>query len=111
MSATVHSLMLPFFGIGMKPYRTTYWLKIGKGGACQGCILSPCLFNLYAENIMRNARLDESQAGIMKVGRNNNFGYANVIILMAESEEVLMSLLMKVKEKSENAGLKQYSAN
>ena len=107
----MHSLMLPFFGIGMKTYRTTYWLKIGKGGACQGCILSPCLFNLYAENIMRNARLDESQAGIMKVGRNNNFGYANVIILMAESEEVLMSLLMKVKEKSENAGLKQYSAN
>ena len=68
-------------------YRTD-WFQIGKG-VCQGCILSPCLFNLYAEYIMRNARLDDSQAGIKIAGRNiNDLGYADDITLMAESEEV-----------------------
>ena len=81
---------------------TTDWLQIGKG-VCQGCILSPCLFNLYAEYIMRNARLDEAQAGIRIAGRNiNNLRYADDTTLMAESEEELRSLLMKVKEESEN---------
>ena len=79
----------------------TDWLQIGKG-VCQGCILSPCLFNLYAEYIMRNAGLDEAQAGIKIAGRNtNNLRYADDTTLMAESEE-LKSLLMKVKEESEN---------
>ena len=87
-------------------YETTDWFQIGKG-VCQGCILSPCLFNLYAEYITRNARLDEAQAGIRIAGRNiNNLRYADDTTLMAESEEELKSLLMKVKEKSENAGLK-----
>ena len=73
----------------------------------QGCILSPCLFNLYAEYIMRNARLDEAQAGIKIAGRNtNNLRYADDTTLMAESEEELKSLLMNVKEESEKAGLK-----
>ena len=77
------------------------WFKIGKG-VCQGCLLSPCLFNLYAEYIMRNARLDEAQAGIKTAGRNiNNLIYADDNTLMAESEEELNSLLMKVKEESE----------
>ena len=72
----------------------------------QGCILSPCLFNLYAEYIMRNVRLDEAQAGIKIAGRNiNNLRYADDTTLMAESEEELKSLLMKVKEESEKAGL------
>ena len=85
---------------------TTDWFKIRKG-VCQGCILSPCLFNLYAEYIMRNARLDEAQAGIKMAGRNiNNFRYADDTTLMAESEEELKSLLMKVKEESEKVGLK-----
>ena len=80
------------------------WFKIGKG-VCQG-YLSPCLFNLYAEYIMQNARLDEAQAGIKIVGRNiNNFRYADDTTSMAESEE-LKSFLMRVKEKSEKAGLK-----
>ena len=84
---------------------TTDWFQIGKG-ICQGCILSPCLFNLYAEYIMRNARLDEAQTGMKIVGRNiNNLRYANDTILMAESEEELKSLLMKVKEESEKVGL------
>ena len=84
---------------------TTDWFQIGKG-VCQGCILSPCLFNLYAEYIMRNAGLDEAQAGIKTAGRNiNNFRYANDTTLMAESEE-LKSLLMKVKEESEKVDLK-----
>ena len=75
-------------------------------GVCQGCILSPCLFNLYAEYIMRNARLDEAQAGIKIAGRNiNNLRYADDTTLMAESEE-LKSLLRKVKEESEKVGLK-----
>ena len=78
------------------------WFKIGKG-AYQGCILAPCLFNLYADYIMQNARLDEAQVGIKISRRNiNNLRYANDTTLMAESEEELNSLLMKVKEESEN---------
>ena len=77
------------------------WFKIGKG-VCQGCILSPCLFNLYAEYIMRNAGLEEAQAGVRIAGRNiNNFRYADDTTLIAESEEKLKSLLMKVKKESE----------
>ena len=77
---------------------TMDWFQIGKG-VCQGCILSPCLFNLYAEYIMRNAGLEEAQAGIKITGRNiNNLRYADDTTLMAESEEELKSLLMKVKE-------------
>ena len=73
------------------------WFQIGKG-VCQGCILSPCLFNLYAEYIMRNAGLEEVQAGIKTAGRNiNNLRYADDTTLMAESEEELKSLLMKVR--------------
>ena len=84
---------------------TTDWFLIGKG-AHQGCILSPCLFNLYAEYIRRNAGLDEAQAGIKFAGRNiNNLRYAEDTTLMAESEE-LKSLLMKVKEESEKVDLK-----
>ena len=84
----------------------TDWLQIGKG-VHQGCILSPCLFNLYAEYIMRNARLKETQAGIKIAGRNlNNLRYADDTTLMAESEEELKSLLMKVKEECEKVGLK-----
>ena len=82
------------------------WFQIAKG-ICQGYILSPCLFNSYAEYIIRNVRLDEAQAGIKIVGRNiNNFRYADDSTLMAESEEELKSLLMKVTEESEKAGLK-----
>ena len=85
---------------------TTDWFKIGKG-VHQGCILSPCLFNFCAEYIMRNARLDEAQAGVKIAGRNiNNLRYADDTTLMAESEEDLKSLLMKVKEESEKADLK-----
>ena len=85
---------------------TTDWFQIGKG-VHQGCILSPCLFNVYAEYIMRNAELDEAQAGIKVAGRNiNNLRYADDTTLMAESEEELKSLLMKVKEESEKIGLK-----
>ena len=84
---------------------TTDWFQIGKG-VCKGCILSPCLFNLYAEYIMRNAGLDEAQAGIKIVRRNiNNLRYTDDTTLMAESEEELKSLLMKVKEESEKVGL------
>ena len=79
---------------------TTDWFKIGKG-VHQDCILSPCLSNFYAEYIMRNARLDEAQAGIKIAGRNiNNLRHADDTSLMAESEEELKSLLMKVKEES-----------
>ena len=86
-------------------YGTMDWFQIGKG-VHQGCILSPCLFNLYAEYIMRNAGLDEAQAGITIAGRNiNNFRYADNTTLMAERKE-LKSLLMKVKEESEKVGLK-----
>uniref|UniRef100_A0A4W2E1C5 RNA-directed DNA polymerase n=1 Tax=Bos indicus x Bos taurus TaxID=30522 RepID=A0A4W2E1C5_BOBOX len=85
---------------------TTDWFQIGTG-IRQGCVLSPCLFNLYAQYIMRNAGLEEAQAGIKISGRNiNNFRYANDTTLMAESEEELKSLLMKVKEESEKVGLK-----
>ena len=85
---------------------TTDWFQIGKG-VRQGCILSPCLFNLYAEYIMRNAWLEEAQAGIRISGRNmNNLRYADDTTLMAESKEELKSLLMKVKEESEKPGLK-----
>ena len=84
----------------------TDWFQIGKG-VRQGCILSPCLFNLYAEYIMRNAGLEEAQAGIKIAGRNiNNLRYADDTTLMAESEEELKSLLMKVKVESEKVGLK-----
>ena len=82
----------------------TDWYQIGKG-VCQGCILSLCLFNFYEEYIMRNARLDEAQAGIKFAGRNiNNLRYADDTTLMAESEEQLKSFLMKVKEESEKVG-------
>ena len=84
----------------------TDWFRIGKG-VRQGCILSPCLFNLYAEYIMKNTGLEEAQAGIMIAGRNiNNLRYADDTTLMAESEEEPKSLLMKVKEESEKVGLK-----
>ena len=90
----------------MTGYGTTDWFQIGKG-VCQGCILSSYLFNLYAEYIMRNAGLDEVQAGIKIAGRNiSKLRYANDITLRAESEEELKSLLMKVKEESEKVGLK-----
>ena len=86
-------------------HKTTDWLQIGKG-EYQGCILSPYLFNFYAEYIMQNARLDKAQAGIKIARRNiNNLRYANDTTLMAESEE-LKSLLMKVKEENEKVGLK-----
>ena len=92
---------------------TTDWFQIGKG-VHQGCISSPCLFNLYAEYIMRNAGLDEAQAGIKIAGRNiNNLRYADDTTLMAEREEELKSLfLMKVKEESGNSWFKaQHSEN
>ena len=85
---------------------TTYWFQIGEG-VCQGCILAPCLLNLYVEYIMQNAGLNEAQAGIKIAGRNiNNLKCADDTTLMAESEEELKSLLMKVKEESEKADLK-----
>ena len=85
---------------------TIDWFQIRKG-VCQGCILSPCLFNFYAEDIMQNARLDEAQARIKIAWRNiNNLRYADDTYLMAESEEELKSLMMKVKEESEKVGLK-----
>ena len=84
---------------------TTDWFQTGKG-VHQGCILSPCLFNLYAEYIIRNAGLDEAQTGIkLAVSNSNNLRYADDTTLKAESEEELSSLLMKVKEQSENVGL------
>ena len=89
----------------------TDWFQIGKG-ICQGCILSPCLFNLYAEYIIRNAELEEAQAGI-KIARSNiyNLRYADDTTLMAGSEEKLKNLLMRVKEESEKVGLKLKSEN
>ena len=84
---------------------TADWFQIGKG-VCQGWILSPCLFSLYAEYIMRNSGLDEAQAGIKIAGRNiSNFRYADDTTFMAENEEELKSLLIKVKEESEKVGL------
>ena len=88
------------------PGTTTDWFQIGKG-VCRSCILSPCLFNLYAEYIMKNAALDEAEARIKIARRNiNNLRYADDTTLMSESEEELKSLLMKVKEESEKVGLK-----
>ena len=85
---------------------TTDWFQIGKG-VRQGCVLSPCLFNFYAEYIMRNAGVNEAQAGIKIAGRNiNNLRYADDPTLIAENKEELKSLLMKVKEESEKVGLK-----
>ena len=81
------------------------WLQIRKG-VHQGCILSPCLFNLYAEYILRNAGLEEAQAGIKIAGSINHLRYADDTTLMAENKEELKSLLMKVKEESEKVGLK-----
>ena len=90
----------------LEPDKEQDWFQIGKA-VCQFCILSPCLFTLYTEYIMRNARIDEAQAGIKIAGRNsNNLRYANKTSLMAEREKELKSLLMKVKEESEKAGLK-----
>ena len=87
-------------------HRTTDWFQIGKG-VHQGCILSPCLFNLYAEYIMQNAGLDEAQNGIKIARRNiNNLRYADDITLMAESEKEQKSFLMKMKKESEKVGLK-----
>ena len=87
-------------------HETRDWFQIGKG-VHQGCILSPCLFNLYAEYTMQNAGLDEAQAGIKISEQNiNNLRYADDTTLMAESKEELKSLLMKVKEESAKAGLK-----
>ena len=91
---------------GSTGHGTTDWFQIGKG-VHKGCILSPCLFNLYAEYIMRNARLGEAQTGIKIAGRNiNNLRYTDDTILLAESEEELKGLLMKVKEESEKIGIK-----
>ena len=85
---------------------TTDWFQIGKG-VCQSCLLSPCLFNLYAEYFIRHAGLDEAQAGIKIAGRNiNNLRYSNKTTLLAESEDELTSCLMEVKEESEKVGLK-----
>ena len=89
---------------------TTDWFQIGKG-VRQGCILSPCLFNLYAEYVMRKAGLEEAQARIKIAGRNiNNLRYADDTTFMAESEEELLSFLMKVKKESEKVGLKLHTA-
>ena len=89
-----------------KQHGTADWFQIGEG-VCQGCILSPCLFNLYAEYIMRNTGLEEAQAGIKISGRNiNHLRHADDTTLMAESEEELKSILMKVQVESEKVGLK-----
>ena len=90
---------------------TTDWFQLGKG-VHQGCILSPCLFNFYAEYTMRHARLDEAQAGIKSAGRNiNNLRYADDITLTAESEEELKSLLIKMKERVKSWLKTQHSEN
>ena len=91
---------------GRTGHGTTDWFQSGKG-VCQGSILSPCLFNLHAEYVVRNARLDEAQAEIKIAGRKiNNLRYADDTTLLAENKEELKSLLMKVKEENEKAGLK-----
>ena len=92
-------------------YGTTDWFQIGTG-VCQGCILSPCLLNLYAEYIMRSTGLEEAQAGIKTAGRNiNNLRYTDDTTLMAESEEELKSLLMKVKRRVRKLLKAQHSGN
>ena len=103
----IHIQLFPGFEATVRTGRgKTDWFQIGKG-VRQGCILSPCLFNFYAEYIMRNAELEETQAGIKIAGRNiNNLRYADDTTLMAESEEELKDLLMKVKEENEKVGLK-----
>ena len=106
LSCLLRNLYAAQEAIVITGHGTTDWFQIGKG-VRQGCILSPCLFNLYAEYIMRNARLDEAQAGIKIAGRNiNNLRYADDPTLMAETEEELKSLLMKVKQEREKVGLK-----
>ena len=93
--------------LDMEQQTGSKWEKEYVKDGCQGCILSPCLFNFYAEYIMRNAGLEETQAGIQIAGKNsNNLRYADDTTLMAESEEELKSILMKVKEESEKVGLK-----
>ena len=101
LPSLAHSF-IPLSGLSVVTrHGTTDWFQIGKGGR-QGCILSPCLFTFYAEYIMRNAGLEEAQAGIKIAGRNiNNLRYADDTTLITESEEELKSLLMKVKEESE----------
>ena len=102
MQPNVHSII---YNTQDKRHGTTDCFQMGKG-VYQGCISSSCLFNLYAEYIMKNATLDEAQTGIKIAGRNiNNLRYAVDITLMAESEEELKIFLMKVKEESENVGL------
>ena len=106
MLATSYRYHARLFTYMTSPNGTTDWFQIGKG-VRQGCILSPCLFNFYAEYITRNAGLEEAQAGIKIAGRNiNNLGYADDTTLMTESEEELKSLLIKVKVESEKVGLK-----
>ena len=107
LDSFIFDILYPFFEATVRTgHGTTDWFQIGKG-VRQGSILSPCLFNLNAEYIMRNAGLEEAQTGI-KIARGNikNFRYADDTTLMAESEEELKSLLMKVKEESEKVGLK-----
>ena len=106
LTLTLRNLYAGYEAIIITRHRTTVWFQSGKG-VHQSCILSPCLFNLYAEYIIRNAGLDEAQAGIKIAKRNiNNLRYTDDTTLMAESEEELTSLLMKVEEESENVGLK-----
>ena len=107
MCVSIHGLLSMYIFPKVRTgHGTTDWFKIGKG-VHQGCILSPCLFNLYAEYIMPNAKLDEAKAGIKISRRNiNSLRYADDTTFMAENEGKLKSLLMKVKEESENVGLK-----
>ena len=111
MGLSDHLILLRYLYAGQEAtvragHGTMNWFKIGKG-LRQGCVLSPCLFNLYAEYIMRNVGLDESQNGIKIARRNiNNLSYVDGTTLMAESKKELMSLLMRLQEESEKAGLK-----
>ena len=106
ISSLSHSVVFLYFFALIAEEGLLLWFQIGKG-VRQGCILSPCLLNFYAEYIMRNPGLEEAQAGFKIAGRNiNNLRYADDTTLMAESEEELKSLLMKVKEESEKVGLK-----